>query len=74
MTFCPVNAFIGFYLRLMLLQERGDKDLLERDMKAFFGHMCEQTGTLWEYKTTRGSLDHGFASYAAVVLADLLEA
>ena len=74
LTFCPVNAFIGFYLRLMLLQERGEKELLERDMKAFFGHMCEQTGTLWEYKTTRGSLDHGFASYAAVVLADLLEA
>ncbi len=72
LTFCPVNAFIGFYLRLMLLQERGDKELLERDMKAFFGHMCEQTGTLWEYKTTRGSLDHGFASYAAVVLADLI--
>ncbi len=72
LMFCPVNAFIGFYLRLMLLQERGEKALLERDMKAFFGHMCEQTGTLWEYKTTRGSLDHGFASYAAVVLADIL--
>ncbi len=72
LMFCPVNAFIGFYLRLMMLQERGEKELLERDMKAFFGHMCEQTGTLWEYKTTRGSLDHGFASYAAVVLADLI--
>ena len=72
LTFCPVNAFIGFYLRLMLLQERGEKELMERDMKAFFGHMCEQIGTLWEYKTTRGSLDHGFASYAAVVLADLM--
>lgn len=71
LMFCPVNAFIGFYLRIMVLQELGEHDMLLRDMKAFFGHMCEQTGTLWEYKTTRGSLDHGFASYAAVALADV---
>ena len=31
------------------------------------------TGTLWEYKQHKGSYDHGFASYALVVMETALK-
>ncbi len=67
-AFVPVNAFIGLYLRMMTLIEMGEKELLLTDVKAFFGGMAHDTGTLWEYKDKNGSLDHGFASYAAAAM------
>ena len=66
--FCPVNAFIGLYLRMAVLDKLGDKALLHRNIKAFFGGMSEQTGTLWEYKEAHKSMDHGFASYVATLM------
>lgn len=71
-AFVPVNAFIGFYLRLKILMDRGMYDILLRDVKTFFGGMAAQTDTLWEYKTGKGSRNHGFASYAAVAIAEAL--
>lgn len=65
-VFVPVNAFIGFYLRICVLMQMGEKRVLKQDLNDFFGHMVEATGTLWEYKTPIGSFDHGFASYAAL--------
>ncbi len=84
--FVPVNAFIGFYLRICVLMKLGYRDILEKDIKFFFGGMSELTGTLWEYRLDRkdendesfksriqrGSLDHGFASFAAVAI-DFIE-
>ena len=67
--FVPVNAFIGFYLRLKVLEQEKLYDLLLNDVKRFFGGMAGETGTLWEYKDGRGSRNHGFASYAAVAIA-----
>ena len=66
--FCPVNAFIGLYLRMAVLDKLGDKDLLHSNIRAFFGGMAEKTGTLWEYKQTHKSLDHGFAAYIATLM------
>lgn len=66
--FCPVDAFIGLYLRLMVLMKLEDPQLMAENLKDFFGGMCAKTGTLWEYKTPHKSLDHGFASYAALAL------
>ena len=66
--FCAADAFIGLYLRMNVLYEMGDSALMAENLKSFFGGMCEQTGTLWEYRTPHKSLDHGFASYAAVAL------
>jgi alpha-L-rhamnosidase len=67
--FVPVNAFIGFYLRLKVLEQQKLHDILLRDVKNFFGVMAKETGTLWEYKSGSGSRNHGFASYAAVAIA-----
>ena len=68
-----VNAFIGAYLRLEALLKLGEKDLILRDIKGFFGHMEIETGTLWEYRQKKGSRDHGFASYALVAMMKALE-
>lgn len=70
--FVPVNAFIGFYLRILVLMKLGCRDRLAEDIKTFFGGMVESTGTLWEYADGRGSRDHGFASFAAVAI-DFIE-
>jgi alpha-L-rhamnosidase len=64
--FVEVNAFIGFYLRIVYLMEKKELSLLKADILRFFGGMEEQTGTLWEYKEGFGSRDHGFASLAAL--------
>lgn len=66
--FCPINAFIGLYLRMNVLSNLGYDDIIMKDVDGFFGAMCDKTGTLWECKEPVGSLDHGFASYVATVL------
>ncbi len=66
--YVPVNAFIGFYLRICALMQIGEPELLRADLCRFFGGMVASTGTLWEYKDGKGSRDHGFASFAAVAI------
>ena len=68
----PVNAFIGFYLKMCALMKMGERELLEKVVKDFFGGMVESTGTLWEYAQRKGSHDHGFASFAAIAI-DFIE-
>ncbi len=67
-----INAFIGSYLRLEALLKIGERELVLRDVKEFFGEMEKETGTLWEYRTRVGSRDHGFASYALVAIRKAL--
>ena len=69
----PINAFIGVYLRLEALLKIGEYDLVLQDVRAFFGAMEAETGTLWEYRQRKGSRDHGFASYALVAILRALE-
>ncbi|HBF14865.1 MAG TPA: hypothetical protein DDW30_04130 [Clostridiales bacterium] len=64
----PVNAFIGAYLRLDVLLKLGENQRVLESLSAFFGDMVEKTGTLWELRQCRASLDHGFASYALVAM------
>jgi len=65
----PSNAFMGIYLRLECLMDRGMYQDVLKEIKEYFGGMASLTGTLWEHKTVEnGSLNHGFASYVAAVL------
>ncbi len=64
----PSNAFIGNYLRLKLLERAGRGRQIVRETKGYFKYMADRTGTLWENDTTTASCNHGFASYAAVLL------
>ena len=66
--YTPINAFIGFYLRMMVLLNMGMYDLLLSNIKDFFYDMAKTTGTLWEYKEGLGSRDHGFASFVAYII------
>lgn len=72
-NYVPVNAFIGRYLRMQTLLKLEEYEILLENVGAFFSGMANTTGTLWEYKDGKGSKDHGFASYAAVAIAEALE-
>ncbi len=64
----PSNAFIGNYIRLKLLERAGLGQQILRETKGYFKYMADRTGTLWENDTTCASCNHGFASYAALLL------
>ena len=68
----PINAFIGVYLRLEALLKIKENALVLSDVESFFGNMERLTGTLWENRFVHGSLDHGFASYAASAMMKAL--
>ena len=69
----PSNAFIGNYLRLILLSEAGlSREVFDETIDYFY-KMATLTGTLWEHDRIYGSLDHGFASFIAVLLAENYE-
>lgn len=68
-----INAFIGVYLRLEALLKIEEYELVLDDVENFFGNMERLTGTLWENRSVHGSLDHGFASYAAAAMMKALE-
>lgn len=64
----PSNAFIGNYLRLELLLQNGQYAQLIDECRDYFAYMARRTGTLWENTTDYASCNHGFASYAAVLI------
>ncbi len=64
----PSNAFIGNYLRLDLLSQYGKEEQLLKESVGYFKFMAERTGTLWEKISDDASMNHGFASHAAVWL------
>ena len=67
-SLCRINAFIGLYLRVMVLCELESVEALYKTMMEHCLPMAEATGTFWEMKLDTGSLDHGFASYLATAL------
>jgi len=67
------NAFIGNYMRMMILMEMGEYAQVLQDIRDYFGFMAEKTGSLWEFDTPRASCCHGFASYVALWLMELKE-
>ena len=58
----PAAPFIGNYLRLQILLDNGFKEMVLQNIKGYFIHMAERTGTLWEHAGTNASCNHGFAS------------
>ena len=69
----PSNAFIGNYLRLMLLDENKLYEQLLNESKGYFLYMAKMTGTLWEFISTEASCNHGFASYTACMIHNASE-
>ena len=57
------NIFIGDYLRLSLLVERGKYEQVYKESIDYFYKMSKLTGTLREHDSPFASLNHAFASY-----------
>ena len=68
----PSNALIGFLLRLELLRQDKNYPLLLTEVKGYYLNMAKKTGTLWEHKNVKASLNHGFASYVGVFILEAL--
>ena len=64
----PSNAFIGNYLRLLVLSRAGLREQVLAEIKRYFLYMADETGTLWENVGKTASCNHGFASYAAYLI------
>ncbi len=67
------NAFIGNYLRIELMMQAGLKEESLAQIRGFFAHMAEQTGTLWEHQNSTNSCNHGFASHVIVWLYEIFK-
>lgn len=67
------NAFIGNYLRMLVLMDEGCYERALREIGDYFGYMARETASLWEFDDTRASCCHGFASCVAVWLMQLKE-
>lgn len=62
------NAIVGNYLRLEILKDNGFCEQVLSECRDFFAKMTGLTCTLWEHSTLGSSLNHGFASVAAVYI------
>ena len=68
-----LNAFIGVYLRMEALLKLGYYEQALAECEDFFGGMAKGTRTLWELRKPSASCNHGFASYAALVMMECVE-
>lgn len=62
----PANSFIGNMLRMELLSRAGRSRQIMDESIGYLKYMADRTGTLWENVQDSASLNHGFASHAAV--------
>ena len=67
------NIFLGYMIRLYLLTEHRHYEKALKDVKLYFTHMAELTGTLWEYDKPSHSLNHGFTSFVAAIIKKCIE-
>ncbi|MBE6726967.1 MAG: hypothetical protein E7576_17540 [Ruminococcaceae bacterium] len=72
-TVYPSNAIVGNYLRLELLLRWGFRERVLDECRDFFLGMAELTDTLWEHAQLSSSLNHGFASMAAVYIHECMK-
>lgn len=64
----PASPFIGYVLRLEVLEQQGESAKLLEDIEGYFYPMAQATNTLWETLHPRSSRNHGFGSVVAVWL------
>jgi len=69
----PSNAIVGNYLRLELMLRFGYTQKVLDECCDFFLDMADMTGTLWEHAKLNCSLNHGFASMAAVYIDECVK-
>ncbi len=67
----PAAPFIGNYMRLQILMDNGYENEVLENIKGYFIHMANTTGTLWEKAESTNSCNHGFASAVVYWLKDM---
>ena len=67
------NMIMGAYMRMEVLAQMKEYDLLLHDIKCMFGQNVKNTGTLWEYRIQKGSYDHGICVYVAAAIQKALK-
>ncbi len=67
----PSNLFFGIYLKLELLLKRREFEIAKEYILEIFYDMALTTGTLWEQRGLKGSLDHGFPSFITLLIQEI---
>lgn len=66
----PAAMFIGEILRLMVLFEMEEYELLLEECKERFLAMAEKTGTIWEFFEQTASCNHGFGAIVGKLICE----
>lgn len=69
----PSNAIVGNSLRFEIMYEDEMYDQVLKEAHEYFLPMAKLTGTLWEHNNVSHSLNHAFASLAAMFVVKSLE-
>jgi len=67
----PSGLFFGVYLKLELLMHRKEFEIAKQYILEIFYDMALATGTLWEQRGLKGSLDHGFPSFITLLIQEI---
>lgn len=62
------NLFIGMTIRFECLLKSGRYEQLLEEVKEYYWHMSDETGTLWEHDSKSASLNHGLSSAAGAFI------
>lgn len=72
-SICFAAMFIGIPLRIEMLLENGLFDQAYEEIKKYYLHQAQTTGTFWEILDGGSSYNHGFGSIVAVWLDRILK-
>ena len=65
------NVINGYYLRLFILLENNEIELVKREVVDYFYKMANITGTIWEHDSTFASLNHGLTSIVLNIICQI---
>ena len=65
------NVINGYYLRLFILLENNELELVKNEVIEYFYKMAKITGTIWEHDSTFASLNHGLTSIILNIICEI---
>ena len=68
----PSNMFMGYVLRLALLDKEGECDLTLKECAKTFRAMAAATSTIWELFADNASCNHGFGAVVGMYISKAL--
>ena len=68
----PSNMFMGYILRLTVLDRECEYERLLKECKITFAEMVKDTSTIWELFSENASCNHGFGSIVSMFIGKAL--